>query len=257
MRQPYRNWEQRRQIIRAVIAEIGPPPLESFNLSPSEQTYFRVRATRAVDRLARQTAAFKAYYQLRPAQPLRSVLLVTAPVLLLVAIAVVYVVLQPDEHKKDYLPILAACATVGAGAVSWSINAWFAHRNAVRQNTTNIIFARFAQATVGDAMHRFHSAFGNDPSDVVTFARLAELRRAGGDENLKTAASVTYLLNYYEFISAGVLKGDLDAKIIRDNIRGVIVFYYDKCAPLIGEANRRNPLTYEHLIKLRTHYREP
>jgi len=105
-------------------------------------------------------------------------------------------------------------------------------------------------------MHRFHTNFGSDAS-VVTPEHLNELRRSRDEDDRKAAVSVTFILNYYEFIASGVLRGDLDARIIRDNIRGVLCQYHDKCLPYIRFANARNPRVFEHLIKLRTHYREP
>ncbi len=89
--------------------------------------------------------------------------------------------------------------------------------------------------------------------------RLIEWRRSGKgtEEQKKAAESVSYLLNYFEFISNGVLIGDLDAKIVRGIKRGTLCFFYDKCEPYILAVNKRNPRAFQALIKMRTHYREP
>jgi hypothetical protein len=253
MAEKYRSWAERRQIISAIIAETDPPRLDRFGLSPSEEVYFRARSLRAVDALARSTSTFKEYYALRTNEPLKLVAFVATLIVLLAALSFGYLFINRHEDTHLY-PLLAACGTIGVAALGYWIAAWVAHRNAVRQNTTNIIFARFSQATFADSMHRFHSTF--KPDDRITSARLTAMR-LGTEDEAKASAAATYLLNYYEFISAGVMRGDLDPQIIRDNIRGVICHYYDVCESHILASNKRNPRVFEHLIKLRTHYREP
>lgn len=167
----------------------------------------------------------------------------------------IYLWLSNTDNTRPY-PLLSACVTVAVVAIGWVAAGWTSNRNTIRQNTNNMLFARFSHTAFGEAMHRFHTAFGNEVAPQVTEERLQELRSLGDEESIKTATSVTYLLNYYEFIASGVIRGDLDAEIIRDNIRGLICFYHDKCSPYIFLHNRQNPRVYENLIKIRTHYRE-
>ena len=251
----YRSWAERRDIVRAVIADAAPPPLASFDLSPSEEIYFRARSARLVDSLARRSAFFKAYYNLRTERPFSYVAWLVIIVVLLTASAATYLYLHSSGNSQ-YYPILGALVGAAVAALGWGVAGWIAHRNAVRQNTNNLLFARFSQTTFTDAMHRFHSVFGNDPQDAITPERLRSVA-AEGEEGKRATASVNYLLNYFEFIAAGVIRGDLDAQVVKENIRGVICYYYDKCEPHILAANRRNHRTFEYLRKLRTHYREP
>jgi O-methyltransferase involved in polyketide biosynthesis len=69
MAKGYRTWEERRQIISSIIAESNPPPVTFFDLSDSEETYFRARSTKAVHRLAKSSATFKAYYAIPTKKP--------------------------------------------------------------------------------------------------------------------------------------------------------------------------------------------
>ncbi len=255
MTKRYRSWAERREIVRAVIAESKPPSLDAFSLTQSEETYFRVRSGRMVDQLARRSAAFKAYYHLRTEQPFAYVLWIVAIVVLFASLSAGYLLLNANGSTQ-YFPLLGACGTIGAAALGWGVAGWLSHHNAVRQNTNNLLFARFSQAPFSDAMHRFHTTFGNDPHEYVTPDRMKAVS-SKDDEGKKASASVNYLLNYFEFIAAGVLRGDLDRRIVRENIRGVICYYYDKCEPHIRAANQRDPRTFEYLRKLRTHYREP
>ncbi len=252
----YRSWEERRAIIRAIIASSSPPPLSSFHLSESEKIYFRARAERAVNKLARQTSNFKAYYKLPTKWPFGYVVSIAILVFVISISAIIYLYLYYRTDSTMY-PLAAASVTLGTVAVGWVIGGWTTYRNTIRQNTNNLLFARFSQTPFGEAMHRFHRTFGSDPMVPVTSEALAKLRKKPDEESRKAVASVAYLLNYYEFVAAGVLHGDFDAEIVTANIRGVIIFYHDMCEPHIQQLNRENPKTFEHLIKIRTHYREP
>lgn len=251
----YRSWADRRKIVAAIIAEINAPPVESFKLTPSEEVFFRARANRVLHDVGRRTSIFKAYYDLRTKKPFRNILGVTALVCSFGVIAALYLLIT-RRGNTDIYPLFAACAAVTVASIGWCVAAWIAHRNAIRQNTVNLLFARFSQATFAESMHRFHAEFGYDVKDVVSTARIA-IARKRNDEGAKASETPNYLLNYFEFIAAGVLNGDLDAKIVRDNIKGYLSYYYDKCEPFIFEANARNSKAFEFLRKLRTHYREP
>lgn len=252
---PHRSISDRRAIIAAIIAEQGTRPLSEFHLTGPEDIFFRARARRALDRVARNTGAFKQFYKMPTEKPFAYIAGLSALIVVFAVLGASYVLIRGRGDVAHY-PILAACGTIAVATLGWGVAAWIAHRNMVRQNTTNIIFARFAQTAFGDAMHRFHRQFGHDVSDQVSRDRVLILREKGDDESLRAAESVNYLLNYYEFIAGGVIKGDLHPKIVRRNLRGVICYYYDKCEAFILEGNRRNRRAFCNLIKIRAHYRE-
>ena len=253
---PYRSWAERRDIIRSIIAETNPQPLEAFHLTASEEAYYRARSARAVERLARRSSAFKAYYRLPTAKPFGLVVSMSTLTAGAAAIAAMYLLWHRHDGSPPY-PLLAACATVMVAAIGWAVGGWITHRNTIRQNTNAILFARFSQAPFGEALHRFHRQFGWKVDDTVTSRQLDDLRASAREDDMRAAAAATYILNYFESIASGVLHGELDQKSVHDNVRGLVCSYHDKCAPHIRARNRANPRTYENLIKLRTHYREP
>lgn len=255
MEKLYRSVDERRMIIRSIIADTNPPILTSFDLSPSEEVFFRARSSKAVDRLAKQTSSFKTYYALPTQKPFGYVVAVSALVILVCIAAGAYIYVNTTSSPA--YPVFAALISICGIAAGWTIAGWLTHRNTIRQNTNNMIFARFSQAPFGEAMHRFHCAFDGLGSGQVLPSAITKLKSTGNDEDRKIAASVTYLLNYFELIASGVMRGDLDQQIIRQNLRGLVCFYHDKCEPFIRQSNSQNPLVFEHLIKLRTHYREP
>ena len=254
----YRSWAERREIIRSIIADLHPQPpkpLSEFSLSQSEEVFFRARAARAIDKLARKTSAFKRYYKLKTAQPLWYLAGMALPFILGGTAATVYV-FPRARHDSHYFPLLAAAASLTVVATGWGVNAWVSHRNAVRQSTNNLLFARYSQAIFTESTHRFHSEFGLSVEEKITTERMASLRK-GTDDEKKSAEAASYLLNYFEFISNGVLSGDLDANIVKNIKRGTLCFFYDKAEPYILAVNKRNPKAFQALIKMRTNYREP
>jgi hypothetical protein len=188
-------------------------------------------------------------------KPFSPVVFISVVVILADLIAGIEVYWRTSQNPA--YPVFAALVTVAAVAAGWLVVGGIAHRNTVRQNTSALLFARFAQAPFGDAMHRFHHQFGYGLNTRVTREEVYSLIDSGDEEKLKAAGSVGYLLNYFEFIGEGVLRGDLDRGIVERNLRGVLCYYYDKCEPFIRAAQFDNPRVYEHLVKLRTHYREP
>jgi hypothetical protein len=250
---PYRSWSELRDIVRSTIAESNPPTLESFRLSDSEKTFFRLRSERMLSAVVRETSEFKSYYALPVIKPFRTVILISGATVA-AALGAAAFFLYKIPTGGEWGPIVGPTVAVIVAAVGWAVSSGLTHRNTIRQSTNNMLFARFSQATFGDAMHRFFTAFSTE--ERITSRRLEDLKTTG-EEGRKAAASVSYLLNYFEFIASGVLKGDLDDKIVRDNIRGNVIFYYDKCEPHILALNRKNVKIFEFLIKLRTHYREP
>lgn len=252
----YRSWEERRAIIQAIIADANPAPIASFGLSDSEEVYFRARSARAVRDLAKSSATFKAYYALPTKKPFGYVLGVVALIVSGAVFAGVYLWLHSTDAAKVY-PLFATCAAAIVAAIGWAVAGWIGHRNSVRQHTNNMLFSRFSHSPFGEALHRFHAKFGHGLTPLVTKEIVDNLRRSSSEEDQRSAASVAYILNYYELLSSGVINGDLDRSIIEDNVKGLIVYYHDKCMPHVRSLNRSNPRVYQNLIKMRTHYREP
>jgi len=256
MRQNYRSWMERKEIIQAIIAETHTRPLTEFQLTTSEELYYRARSMKAVARLARQSSSFKAYYRLPTAKPFKLVVAISVTTSIAAALVAGYLGWHGQVGQSPS-PLVAACMTVAAAAIGWTVAGWNTHRNTVRQNTNAILFARFSQAPFGEALHRFHKEFGWSDGGLVTTSRIMELTKSGDDDKIKAASSAIYILNYYESIASGVINGDLDQRIVGDNVRGLICSYFDKCSPHILASNKKNYRTFENIIKLRTHYRDP
>lgn len=73
--------------------------------------------------------------------------------------------------------------------------------------------------------------------------------------------ALKFILNYYEFIAAGVRNGDICEKLLKDSERGTIVRLYQVSQKFIGRTrdDRQRRSTFEHLewIYVRWHERPP
>jgi hypothetical protein len=207
---------------------------------------------KAAEAAVKKTARFRSSYALPVAKPFRNVLRASGIVILAAwATAGLFLWFFSPSEKT---PIFDACLVVTVAAIGWAVVGSLTHRNTIRQNTNNFLFARFSQTQFGDALHRFHRKFGFDENVGITPSKLSALRATGDEEDWRTASSVGFLLNYFELVANGVINGDLDERIVRQNFRGVIQFYHDKCWPVIDEARRLDHRTFSGLIRLKTYY---
>jgi hypothetical protein len=246
----YRSRTECRNVIRAIIAESSPPPLESFKLTHAEENFFRRRTARALDRAAQDTCAFTEYYALPMARPVWN--LIIASVVMIVAVlgaATILYFYAPDS--VDRMPLFTGCLAVTVAAVGWVVAGGFAYRNTVRQNTINMLFARFSQGPINEAFHRFGRAFGYDENDLISQKRLDDLRASGKEDDFKAASTVGFILNYFELLANGVISGDLNHAVVKGSIRGSIVYFYDRCEPFIRNCTDENARVYEQLRRLR------
>lgn len=250
-----RSFEQRRLILAAMIAESGVPELSKFDLSTSEQVFYRARASRALDDATRKTSSFKAFYKLPTSKPFRWIVGLTVGVVA-TSILIIVALAMTGHLNRDAYTLVGTCWTVSAASIGWCVASGISHRNAVRQNTQNLLLSRFAQSTHTDALHHFFARFGSQINPKICKLDVDRARQ-DGDEGRKAAEAVNYTLNYFEFLCSGVLCGDIDPGIFTRNLRGILIFHYDKCEPYIMYANSQNPKALEALIKVRTSYRMP
>ncbi len=113
----YRSREELRQIIRSVIASSEPPPLSTFDFDPGEEQFFRARAAKAVDRLARKCSKFKSYYSMPTQKPFLRVAAVAGFAIISCIVAGIWV--WTNTRDNPAYPVFAALLTVAAAAAGW------------------------------------------------------------------------------------------------------------------------------------------
>ncbi|WP_082064523.1 DUF4760 domain-containing protein [Brevundimonas sp. KM4] len=251
----YRSWKERKSIIRAIIADGDNPTLDSFKLTEEEARFFRSRADAAILKIVKSTSVFKSNYSvIKKDLFLPTIILVSFIIAASVTSGILLFYNISDANRTA--PIVA-CVTAAVAALGWGVTSSVSHANSVRQNTTNLLFARFSQSAYKDSIHTFHKAFGYGEFPLVTLPEVRKLQASSSEEDQKSAASVFYVLNYFEFISAGIHKGEIDINIVRDHMRGTFIYYFDKCIPLINDCNKQNRKSAEYFIKVTSSFREP
>jgi hypothetical protein len=82
-----------------------------------------------------------------------------------------------------------------------------------------------------------------------------------GSDKVPTLESAYYVANYFEFISVGVLNGDLDDTMIENTLRSIIVNWFEHLEPIIYDAQTedngsKNPRIFRSYIALYNRYKE-
>lgn len=254
-----RSPETRRAILRAIHNGENSDALARFELSTVEEERFRRAASAAEGRAVRQTASVSRYSNLRISSPFTPVPLLVIVIALGCATAVAALLGKADLQEPSTYPLFAATATIAAiavAAIGWGVAGWVAHRNARVQHTINIVATRFAQPAFVNHLKTFNIQFGDGPHPQVTKAEIDRLVRSTDPKDHDPVQALRYILNYFEFISAGVERGDLDLELIEKNLKGNMSFYYDKCSPYIASLKRDRPLVLEAYTRLRDYFRD-
>lgn len=247
--------EERRRILATIVSEHASESISDFNLTESEKIFYRAKAISALNEAVVKTSKFKAFYKLPTSRPFLWIIALTV-FLVAASVGIIGFLAFTDRLDRNAYTLVGTCWTVSVATIGWCVSSGISHRNAVRQNTQNLILSRFAQSTHTEALHRFFNRFGNQIDPKICKLDL-DCARSEGSEGQKAVESVIYILNYFEFLCSGVLSGDLDPGIFTRNLRGILIYHYDKCEPLIIQVNQVNPKAYESLIKVRTSYRMP
>ena len=90
---------------------------------------------------------------------------------------------------------------------------------------------------------------------VENYERIADWPAEGPERRSREA--LVAILNYYEFIAAGIYSGDLDEQLLRRTIRAIMCNLIDDARDLIVHFQRENPALYVHVVRLFNQWRDP
>ena len=143
----------------------------------------------------------------------------------------------------DVTKILASIQPAGAGLIGaslatagWVYTARRARALARKQHTLNVM----VQARFNADFKRSEAAVS--PTDQSTRVDVSD-PACPNREDFKT------ILNFYEFLAAGIRNGDFDEQMVKDSLRGTILNLYEACEAGIFKVrtSRRRQALYEHL----------
>lgn len=117
------------------------------------------------------------------------------------------------EHlnKPESNPIaLVGYSAALVALAGWMIQAWVSVRNSRKQHTMNVLLQTRLNPQFGEHASRISAAF---PAGApIPYTEISK------SENEAVYTSVRWVLNYYEFIAAGISHGDLDEPLMMDCI---------------------------------------
>lgn len=69
-------------------------------------------------------------------------------------------------------------------------------------------------------------------------------------KHIEGVKGLSYLLNFYEFVAVGILRGDLDSKMMKDCFSGAVKRIEKRAFFMIRYSIRQDPEAYENFIQL-------
>lgn len=189
-------------------------------------------------------------------RPLAPIYAAAAMMVSVEIVGIVWLLAHFDAATYQLVTPLVATVAATAATIGWAAAGWVAHRTARVQLTINLIATRFSQPLFHEQITRFNRHFGDENAAKVDTAMMAALDASRDPTDQKIVQSVRYILNYFEFLASGVLAGELDLDIVRNNLRANTLYYYDKCLPYITDLRRGDARLLENLTALQAHLRD-
>jgi hypothetical protein len=247
--------DQRDSICRRIIAGADDDHLKQyFDLDPAQIRAYRRLANDAIHKASEIRRPVRHTHRAKIANPIAWVFVsATVAILASLALALVTFVLQGNSTTSN-LSAVATFVAIAVAALGWCIGSSVTHRNSRIQHTVNLVATRFTQTNFTVHVDRFSRHFATGPA--VTRERMEALHQSKDEEDFLAGQSVKYMLNYFEFISIGVLSGDLDQNIVRKALRGNLIFHYERCAPYIQAMRSGSSKVLENLEAVRWHFEE-
>lgn len=148
---------------------------------------------------------------------------------------------------------------IGCAVTGWIVSGSITLHNSVKQHTINSLLQTRLSATYmkeARAVNKFVSANKGSPDNPIPLA-LLKLEKNNGN-----VASINYILNFLEFLAAGIRHGDLHEAVLKDtmmtivtNFTGTLKFHIaDVRGVVAGKA--KNNHTLEHLVWLSARWAE-
>lgn len=116
-------------------------------------------------------------------------------------------------------------AGVEAAVWGWVVTSYMTLRNSIKQHTINTLLQSRLSATYIENANRINKTFfppQGYPQEHVPLEYFSD------ENNREALLSVIYLTNYFEFLSVGLRHGDLDEKVLRSTIAGIVCRFYDR-----------------------------
>lgn len=178
-------------------------------------------------------------------------------IVLFILLITSYVVLSSDHLSKyqTALSVLVSSALLGAG---WWVQATIANANSRKTHTITTIMGQRNSAIFFERNNNVSKIFSLNHTIHPIVAKhkmnknCEELRDVTLSEQLISGCNdMVYVLNYYEFISAGVINGDLDDRLIKECYEYILISLEKRAFHIIVEGRKhQGDGAYQNLLLL-------
>lgn len=169
------------------------------------------------------------------------------------------IVVSPGEELRSRREVFLLFCSIVFAFYTWLVTSWVSAKLALRQHTVNVLLNYSHSSVYHEHRRLFLSEFGTRTLETVDWAdgKVLQWDDDGCKKEVKVTTILNSLLNEYEFISAGILCGDLDELLLRKTIRGQLTRLIRQCANYIRESRGEDsngkvahPLMFENLLAL-------
>jgi hypothetical protein len=130
-----------------------------------------------------------------------------------------------DLDQREWIILLG----VYGGVTGWLISSIVAIRNSIRQHSVNILLQSRLSQTYVERASLVHARYFH-PMGIRCLTE-DEMQSNAPEAQLP---ALRYVLSYLEFIAVGIRYGDLDEKLMRRTLRGLVCNLYEASAVLTG-----------------------
>lgn len=253
---PHHDWKTQKLVCHAILIGKAERAFADHGVSLADQRIYRRMADDALAQVIRRRSSAKRYFAAHIRNPLFLVVALATGIAALSLLSAWMLFDYVDLTKPESYPIFGSVATfcaIGIAASGWAVAGWVTHRTGRSKLTMDVVAARYAQPAFGEALAAFNKVLLRRRIDATV---IAALEQSADQDERRAVQGLRYLLNYFEFISVGVLEGELDERIVARTLRGTLVTVYDLSLLYIAELQRTNPRTLEHYSTLRLHFRD-
>lgn len=137
--------------------------------------------------------------------------------------------------------------------LGWVVTAFVSLHNSIKQHTINVLLQSRLSTAFQERYKQLTVEFCPRPKEI----RKVTLQDISNPEKRDALSGLQYFLNYYEFIAVGLKQGDLDEKLLKECVSGIVSRLYDISEEYIkhvrginSKGKPEDPTLYEYFIEL-------
>lgn len=138
-----------------------------------------------------------------------------------------------------------AASGVIAAILGFLLAGWISLHTSIRQHTiTTLLDSRLSETYM-----KYADILSKHYSDYEASRAANPALRGSPTDNVDILA-LRYILNYFEFVSIGVMRGDFDEETLKDSLRSILRKNVSMSMAWIKMEQSKNPRLYTNLMQL-------